>query len=165
MKRRLPHPARGQVGHMSSYRRLALYATSLAVWGTGALWLAFHYFLQEVDSFGFEVPHAGEKWTLIAHALVSFYAIWWFGLLWSNHIKAGWKTRVRRVSGGILFVAITWLALSGYLLYYIGSEAWRSWASVLHWTVGLAAVAAFMFHLLTRTPRAAGQTTRQGSRS
>lgn len=139
---------------MTRRRRLAVYGVSLAVWATGALWLLFHYFLKTTDEFGFESPHPGEKWSLIAHAALSFYGLWWFGLLWSNHIKKSWKTHVRRGTGGLLFGCTAWLALTGCALYYIGSELWRSWVSILHWAVGLAALAAFILHLLTRTPRA-----------
>lgn len=148
------HPTRGRVGHMSRLRRFTLYGVNLAAWGTGVLWLLFHYFLKTTDSFGFENSNPAEKWWLIVHALFSFYALWWFGLLWPNHIKKSWKAHIRRGTGGTLFGCAAWLSLTGYALYYVGSLAWRSWVSILHWTVGLAALVAFIVHLRTRTPRA-----------
>ena len=144
---------RGRVGHMPKRRRYSLYGVSLAVWLTGAVWLIFHYFVKQVDNFGFEAPHPAEKWSLIVHAGFSFYVLWWFGMLWPNHIKKSWKTHVRRGTGGTLFGFAAWLTLTGYALYYLGSDVWRSWVSVLHWAVGLGALVAFMLHLLTRTPR------------
>ncbi len=149
-----PQAARGRVGHLSRHRRLAIYAVSLTVWITGALWLIYHYFLKTEDSFGFENPRPEEKWWLTTHALASFYALWWFGLLWPNHIKRSWNTHVRRGTGGLLFACTAWLCVTGCALYYLVNDRWRSWDSILHWAVGLAALAAFALHLLTRTPRA-----------
>lgn len=138
---------------MSRARRFTLYGVSSAVWITGALWLLFHYFLKKTDAFGFESSHPGEKWWLISHAFFSFFAIWWFGLLWPNHIKKSWKALIRRGTGGLLFGCTAWLSLTGYALYYIGSDIWRSWISILHWAIGLGALVAFIYHLQTRTPR------------
>lgn len=149
----LPH-LRGRVGHMSQRRRMRLYAVSMATWCTGVVWLVLHYFIKSVDRFGFDAPHPAEKWFLIGHAAVSFYAIWWFGLLWPNHIKTSWKLHIRRWTGGVLFGCTALLIGTGCALYYIGSDRLRSWTAVLHWGVGLAALAAFIAHLLTRTARA-----------
>lgn len=77
----------------------------------------------------------------------------WFGLLWSNHVTKSWKAHIRRATGGLLFGCTAWLALTGCALYYIGSQTWRSWISILHWSIGLGALAAFLLHLWTRTPR------------
>ena len=147
--------ARARVGHLSRLRRYSLYFASAGICATGVVWLYAHYFLESVDSFGFAGPHPAEKWSLIAHAGVAFYGIWWFGLLWPNHIYKSWKARIRRATGGVLFGCVAWLTLTGYALYYIGSERWRSWFSILHWVVGLAAAAAFAVHLRTRSPRSA----------
>jgi len=151
----LPH-LRGRVGHISRRRRVRLYVVSLATWSTGVVWLLFHYFVKTVDRFGFETPHPAEKWCLIGHATVSFYAIWWFGLLWPNHIKSSWKLHIRRGTGGVLFGCTALLIATGCALYYIGNDRVRSWTSVLHWGVGFAGAVAFIIHLLTRTSRAPG---------
>jgi hypothetical protein len=100
--------------------------------------------------YGFQSVHPGEKWSLIGHAAASFYALWMFGVLWPNHIKMGWRMRGRRPTGGTLFGVLCWLILSGFGLYYLGSDHWRSWTSLLHWAVGLAALPVFLFHMLTR---------------
>jgi hypothetical protein len=139
---------------LSIRRRYGIYAVALAVWITGVGWLVFHYFLKQVDEFGFDAAHPAEKWWLIGHAVVAFYALWWFGLLWTSHVLNAWKARVRRGSGGALFACTAWLALTGCALYYIGSELWRACVSILHWAVGIAAVAAFIYHLQARTARA-----------
>ncbi len=145
--------ARARVGHMSRGRRHSLYWASFGVLASGLVWLYVHYFMQEVDSFGFEGPHPAEKWALIAHAVCSFYGLWWFGLLWPGHIYKSWRARIRRWSGGILFACLAWLTATGCALYYIGSETVRSWTSLLHWVAGIICALAFAVHLKTRSPR------------
>jgi hypothetical protein len=144
---------KGRIGHLQRPRRLTVYAVSIGVWVTGAIWLLFHYFVKQVDKFGFENAHPAEKWWLIGHAAFAFMSIWLFGVLWPAHVKKSWTAHIRRGSGGTLFGITTWLALTGLALYYIGSDTWRSWTSILHWAPGLGAVAIFAWHLLTRTPR------------
>lgn len=150
-----------RVGALPLRRRLTTYGISIGVWVTGAVWLIYHYFIRAVDSFGFENPDPNQRWWLIAHAVFSFAAVWMFGVLWPNHVKKSWKQKIRRGSGGTLFGVTLWLTLTGIALYYIGSDAWRSWTSILHWAVGLAALGVFVYHLVTRnsrTPQAAGIT-------
>lgn len=149
--------ARGRIGHLPRRRRLTIYVVSIGVWITGAVWLLFHYFVREVDKFGFENAHPAEKWWLIGHAAFALMAVWLFGVLWPGHVKKSWHQKIRRGTGGALFGVTAWLTLTGLALYYIGSDAWRSWTSILHWTVGLAGLGVFAFHLLTRTPRSAKQ--------
>ena len=145
--------ARARVGHMQRRRRLSLYWTSAAVLVTGLVWLYVHYFMEAVDSFGFEGAHPAEKWALIAHAICSFYGLWWFGLLWPTHIYKGWRAGIRRWSGGTLFGCVSWLTITGVTLYYIGQEWLRQWVSLLHWIAGIACAVAFAVHLKSRSPR------------
>ncbi len=142
-----------RVGALGSRRRRTLYVISIGVWLTGAVWLIYHYFVRSIDQFGFENPHPDQQAWLIAHAAFGVAAVWIFGVLWPGHIIRGWKARVRRTSGGWLFGVVTWLTLTGLALYYIGNSAWREWASLGHWIVGLAALLPFLIHLLTRAPR------------
>jgi hypothetical protein len=137
---------------MARGRRVLVYGIGLGVWLTGGLWLVFHYFIRSVDEFGFAGPSPLERRWLVAHAAFAVAAVWIFGLLWPSHIKPGWAIRMQRPAGGTLFAVIAWLILSGFALYYIGASEWRSWTSVSHWAVGLAAIAVFVVHLLTKTP-------------
>jgi hypothetical protein len=139
---------------MSRVRRYSLYGVSLAICLSGLIWLYVHFFMRTTDSFGFEGPHASEKWSLIFHAVVSFYGVWWFGMLWPNHVTKSWRARIRKGTGGVLFGILAWLILTGCALYYIGDEQWREWTSIAHWTMGIAAAVAFGVHLKTRSPRA-----------
>jgi hypothetical protein len=135
-----------RVGALPPRRRRLVKWLAIGTWLTGAVWVYFKYFVTVTDSFGFEGPHPAQRWVLIAHAGVSFGALWMYGVLWPGHVVRGWKSHVRRWSGGTLWGVTLWLVLTGFLLYYLGSDSLRSWTSLLHWTVGLAALAAYLVH-------------------
>ena len=131
-------------------RRMTFYATAIGVWITGAAWLIYHYFLRTQGRFGL---HANplEVWWLRTHAAFSFVAIFFFGLLWGVHIVRGWRLNWRRWSGGTMVGVAAVLVLTGYGLYYIEGDDWRSWTSIAHWTIGLAALIVFFVHWLSKS--------------
>jgi len=138
--------SKSRVGALPATRRRAVHWISIGTWVTGAVWLVFKYFIRVTDDFGFEAPHPQQHWWLVAHASIAIFATWMFGVLWPGHVIRGWNSRVRRKTGGTMFGVTAWLALTGVALYYIGSDAWRDWVSILHWAVGLAALVAFLLH-------------------
>ncbi|MDX2222441.1 MAG: hypothetical protein SFV21_06820 [Rhodospirillaceae bacterium] len=141
---------RPAVGHLPTRRRLLVHAVSAATFITGVVWLIFHYFVRVEDDMGFDGPHPQQRLWLIAHAAVSFAAIWVFGILWPNHVKKSWRAHVRRFSGGVLFGVAMWLTLTGFALYYTGDPALDQAVALMHWIVGVAALAAYLVHLLTQ---------------
>jgi hypothetical protein len=140
----------GRIGVLPHRRKNAIYLTAAGVWITGILWLIFHYFITVPDQFGFTQRHPLQKWWMIAHALLAVFAVWFFGMLWPNHVKRAWTKKVRRGTGGTLFGVTAWLSLTGVALYYIGDDSWRSATSLAHWIIGVVALGVFLLHLLTR---------------
>ncbi|MCU0761146.1 MAG: hypothetical protein MUF07_18360 [Steroidobacteraceae bacterium] len=138
--------AKPRVGALPASRRRAVHWIATGTWVTGAVWLVFKYFVRVPDEFGFDNPHPMQQWWLIAHAIVSVFAVWMFGVLWPGHVIRGWKSHLRRPTGGTLFGITAWLALTGLALYYVGNDDWRSWVAILHWAVGLGAIVAFLLH-------------------
>ena len=136
--------ARGPIRIGARYRR-AVNIIAAGVWATGVLWLVFHYFLREPGAFG-PAPHPLEAWWLRLHGAFAFGALWTLGLLSASHLLSGWVSRRRRSSGASLLAVAVVLTLSGYLLYYAGSDVVRPAVAVLHWSVGLAAPLAFVWH-------------------
>jgi hypothetical protein len=122
-----------------------LLLVAAGVWLSGVIWLVFHYFMRRQTDFGYS-SHPLEHWSLALHGGFGVAALWMFGLLWATHIKAGWRRRRRRWSGGALFVFLLWLGVSGPGLYYLGPPDLRSWVASAHWIAGIAALAAFAAH-------------------
>jgi hypothetical protein len=54
-----------------------------------------------------------------------------------NHVRKGWKARKNRSSGITLLLAILFLVVTGYGLYYAGDEQLRSLISRWHTWIGL----------------------------
>ena len=131
-------------------RRYTLYFISIGVFLTGVLWLIYHYFMRTQGPFGFQ-NNPLEAWWLELHGAFSFAALWIFGVLWSVHIVRGWNMRWRRWSGGAVVGAVLLLTITGYMLYYLESREWRDWTSIAHWVIGLAGLALFFIHWLSKS--------------
>ena len=101
------------------------------------------------DEFG-PLPHPLEFWSIAAHGAFGFASLWLFGLLWSVHIPAGWRSLRRRWSGSVMFGVTAFLVLSGYLLYYLGDPDLRAVLAVVHWAVGLGCPVLFVLHRFSR---------------
>jgi hypothetical protein len=131
-------------------RKQLVNAVGLGVWASGTLWLVFHTFLQVKGEFG-PSPHPLEPWWLKLHGVFAFASLWTFGLLWGVHLVQGWSLHRRRWSGSVLFGGVLVLIVSGWLLYYVGSDTARPVVSVAHWAVGLAALPLYLLHRLARS--------------
>ena len=154
---------RGPIRLGVRYRR-TVNVVAAGVWATGCLWLVFHYFLRQPGVLGPE-PHPLEVWWLRLHGAFAFGALWTLGMLSASHLINGWASRRRRRSGANLLAFAVVLTVSGYLLYYAGGDRVRPALAVLHWSVGLAAPLAFVWHrfLSTRGRGRSGFTDRDAS--
>jgi hypothetical protein len=135
-----------RVGQLQQRHQVAVYALSVGLLLSGVLWLYFHYFVRVTDQFGFENPHPLQGQLLVAHAVFALPGVWVFGFLWRIHFKPSWRASRKRLSGGTLWSAVLLMCLSGYALYYIGSESARDIVSVIHWVVGIAATVVLLLH-------------------
>ncbi len=139
-----------RAGSLSPVRKWSAYTICFTVYASGAIWLLFDYFVRVEDQFGFLNPHPQQGLWMMLHAAAALPLIWLFGMFWIAHIKASWRARASRVSGGTLWSVILWLGVTGYALYYVGSDFWRSILSYAHWVVGLAALIVFIIHVTAR---------------
>jgi hypothetical protein len=134
-----PHRRHGRRPHLHLSRRskLAIYLVLGGAWLSGALWWFARWALARQGEFGRE-PHPLETWMPMLHGATAFAALWLGGWLWAAHVLPWWRSGQRRRSGVVLIAALAALTASGYLLYYLGNDTARSWASALHWIIGLA---------------------------
>lgn len=144
MTRRVSH-RHPPTARLPAGRRLLVNGVALGLWASGAVWLMFHYFLNAQGEFG-PTPSPLEPWWLKLHGAFAFAALWTFGLIWGAHVVNGWSLGKRRASGVALLGAILALILTGYLLYYAGSDEIRAVVSSMHWVLGLGAPALYLAH-------------------
>ena len=70
-----------------------------------------------------------------------------FGVLIPTHLKRAWQARRNRGNGAFFVTVIALLIISGYGLYYFGSEIWRATAVWVHLILGFAAPALLIWHI------------------
>lgn len=98
----------------------------------------------------YAVPAYLDRWFFIAidtpiskHALMTlhgafaFVALYLFGYLSRSHIQPRLRTKRHFSSGMVMLLTLLVLSLSGYLLYYLGSEVLRLWSSDIHCLLGV----------------------------
>lgn len=131
--------------HLSRRQRRATYVIVALAWTSGALWLLFHYFLQQAGEFG-PAPHPLEQWWLRLHGACAFLLLWIAGLVWAVHARGALRWPRRRPSGIAIIGAFCLLAASGYLIYYADEGLFRDTVEVVHWVVGLALAVPVLTH-------------------
>lgn len=143
-----PHgrPAHG-VRQLGPRHRASVYLSSALLLLSGAGWLAARYVLRATTGDP-DLPHPSELWWLRLHgaAVIAFLVA--IGGLLPGHVLYGWRHHFNRGSGATLLVASSALAVTGYGLYYVGEERWRAAISIGHWSLGLAAAAGLLWHVL-----------------
>lgn len=135
---------------LARWQIMLLTISGALLWLSGAAWLLLHYYGQVQGEFGVETNPL-EPWFLRLHGLVLIPALLGFGGLFIVHMPKGWKDVSQRVAGIALTVVFSVLILSGYMLYYVGDEAVRDWTSIIHWVIGLALPAVFVWHYIGRS--------------
>jgi hypothetical protein len=162
MRPALPHHPRLQQ-RLSQSHELWVYASGglLALSGIG--WLVCHYLLRAPGP----GPQPLEVWWLRVHgaALLAFLAV--LGTLLPAHVVYGWRHRMNLGTGIPVLVVMGLLTLTGYGLYYLVDDGWRSWTSTVHWSVGLLAVALLGLHAIRgkRASRARLHSSRHENRA
>jgi hypothetical protein len=111
-----------------------------------------HYFCQVAGEFGPETNRF-EPWSLRLHGGFAAMALALLGSLLPMHIVPGLRSSPGQWldHAGDLGV----LALSGYLLYYVGGDGLRQTVSLAHWIIGLWLPLSLLIHLRQRTARRA----------
>ena len=115
------------------------------LWVSGVAWLLLHYFGQTEGDFGLEA-NPFEPWMMRLHGLAMIPLLMGAGSLLVEHIPTGWASGKQRILGSGLGSLLILLTISGYMLYYVGSEDLRGWTSLLHWAIGLALPLIFVWH-------------------
>ena len=137
---------------LEPFHRRLFYSVFGILWGSGALWLLIEWFKD---------PELGAARTLLqtfameVHGAVMLVFLLMLGTLFA-HVRRGLILKTNRLSGWCIIGLNALMALTGWLLYYISDDTARAWSSVVHWSIGLAALPALYTHiLLGRTSTAA----------
>lgn len=116
--------------------RAAFYVTSGIVAASGALWLMVHDDSRRAAVACMEV-----------HGTIAMILLALAGAVVALHSATGWREGRNRASGAVLSTALVVLIATGALLYYLGDERARAFASATHWAAGLAAIVLTVLHV------------------
>ncbi|MFN7975669.1 MAG: hypothetical protein U0166_25575 [Acidobacteriota bacterium] len=115
---------------LAPWFKAVLYATFGSLLLTGVVW----YFVDPAGTAAWLRPLL-----MKAHGFAAMGALVLFGILLAGHVPAGLAARKRQATGVGLVGSTSLLALTGYLLYYSGSDRIRSLASAAHTILGVVA--------------------------
>ena len=146
-QRRRPAAAAGAPVRLERWHRRSVFASFALLVGSGALWLLFHYFVRTESEWG-AGPHPLEAWWLRLHGLAAMITLLVLGSLLLTHVAGAWRLARNRASGAALGAAFALLIGTGYALYYFAGEQSRPAISLVHWVIGLAAVALIVAHVV-----------------
>ncbi|UCD67504.1 MAG: hypothetical protein JSW48_11770 [Betaproteobacteria bacterium] len=122
---------------LGRWHQAYLYSMGMVLVLSGILWLVFHYFVRIEGEFG-PTLHPLEPWWLRMHGIAAAAFLIGFGSVLPGHVRRAWGAARNRMTGTIFFAVMVTLILSGYFLYYVGSDAVRDVMALAHWVVGLA---------------------------
>lgn len=118
---------------MPRWIRWSVYGVTILFTLTGIVWLIAHFWLRKEG----DIEHPIEPWMLRLHGMTVFVGMFMYGSLLRPHITKAWSAKMNRWTGVVVSVVLGALVISGYLLYYAGSEETRPIISIVHWAIGL----------------------------
>ena len=131
---------------LERWHKLSLYALVAILFASGVAWLLARYALRSPGEYG-ETIHPLEHWSMQLHGalMVPFSVL--VGALLFQHMRRAHRAGRNRNSGWSMLVALAWLALSAYGLYYFASESSRPLWSLAHWSIGCALPLLLWLHI------------------
>ena len=129
--------------------RRALYATLVALIGSGAWWLGAHFAATLFGSVADDLRRlARESLALKVHGAAAFVTLLALGAMAAHHVRRGWALDRNRGSGSFVLACFAVLILTGYALYYLVGDDTRASISLAHWVLGLALAPALVIHVI-----------------
>lgn len=132
---------------LSARHRAWFHGAFATLFLSGAGWWVLHRWCQAETEFGPQ-PQPAQRWLIQVHGAAALLALVIVGTLVPLHMKRGWRARLNRPNGIMLVSVVAALTLTGYALYYAGSESLRAVASFTHTVLGLGFPAALFWHIV-----------------
>jgi hypothetical protein len=129
--------------------RFALYATLATLMASGAWWLIAHYGAGLFPALSDDLVRAGQEGVALkVHGAAAMLGLVALGAMLFQHAPRGWTLARNRGSGALVIAAFALLALTGYALYYLVTDAGHSAMSIAHWVIGLLLAPLVVVHVL-----------------
>jgi hypothetical protein len=132
---------------LSKLQERWVHITFIGLLFSGVGWLILHHFFLIKGSFGVE-ENPYQVWCLKVHGAAAMGFMVVLGALIPIHMRRNWLIHRNVGSAVPLVLSIVVMIVTGYGLYYVGSEHWRPWISAIHWIAGLLSVPALTVHVM-----------------
>ena len=116
--------------------RYTIYVVFGGVWLTGCASLVLHTYFETPDEFG-AARHPWEPPLLWVHGALGIALAYVIGWIMARHASEAWRQKKRRISGGLLTCVTAVLSISGFMLFFVTSDAWQLQSARVHQVVGL----------------------------
>jgi hypothetical protein len=126
------------------HRRL-LYVIFGILWFSGAIWLVIEW-LKDPALEAARTPLQTVSMKIHGASMLIYLAMLGSVL---THIRRGFALRSNLLFGFCLIGLNITLVLTGWGLYYVGSESLREWNSFIHWSIGASTLLFFIAHILS----------------
>jgi len=129
-----------RLGKMPTWQKFFVISSMLSCSITGTIYLL-------VNEFDIERSLLGHHKILVSHGLTAMIASIALGSVLPFHLKAGYQSARKRLSGFTQLGLLVILLITGGFLYY-GPPEFRDSAIMLHWLAGLFFFSIFIIHCL-----------------
>jgi hypothetical protein len=117
------------------HRRLLYGVLALLLFFSGAAWAYWDDLVLPPGDF----EMSAKAWAMEIHGAAAMAILLLVEMLLAGQVRAAfWRARRNRGNGSLFLSAFGILTITGYGLYYAGSESLRAWTSWIHLAVGLA---------------------------
>jgi hypothetical protein len=125
---------------MPALQKWNVYIFSILLAVTGLWWTLLH---EVVISKNLKLMH---QLTML-HGIVALFCLIIFGSVITQHVRLAWITKRNRISGGLVFLSIFLIALTGLGLYY-ANEDLHDFYKWVHLALGIAAIILMPLHIV-----------------
>jgi hypothetical protein len=128
---------------LKRFQRCFLYAVVALLFLSGTVWGYWNYLIPQPGDFEL----SAKAWAMRIHGGAAMAILVLVGMLLSTHVRFAWRVRRNRGNGSLFLGVFGVLTVTGYGLYYAGSESLRAWSSWIHLAVGLTLPLLLILHI------------------
>jgi len=127
--------------------RRSLYCALAVSLCTGVAFYILSRWVEVEGEFGPQ-KHPWQFPLLKIHGAAAFLMLMGIGAMFAQHVPAAWRTRRSRPLGIVIIVALSFMAISAWCLYYIANDQWRPILGTVHAVVGVSLPILLTFHIV-----------------
>ena len=132
---------------LPAWQRRWLHGCLWAALTSGMTWITLHYMIGPGPE---GLPLPAESWVMKLHGISAFAALFGAGLVGGGHVARGWRSGLQRNSGLALCALGGLMVASGYAMYYLLPETWRTVVGLGHAALGLSLAGVLLWHTRER---------------